>query len=278
MIRFVTPKDAPKIVPLWHECFGDGENYIRFFLENALPPGRGLLAEEDSRAVSMLFLLPGALELAGEQLCASYVYAVATTKERRGHGLAAELCRQAAELARGEGQAALCLFPAEESLRAYYEKLGFRPAFARTARSFERQKGELPYLKTNLAWDAERAKAQRAERWGAQGFFAWDLPLLDYMRREQVFTGGRVRCAEDGYLFYGAAEGTLRVHECCAPPEAEEWLLQKTLNISGLEQGEALLAAEADALPGGMLLPLDERAERWLEKTGGRAYMGLTLE
>ncbi len=278
MIRFMTPSDAARIVPLWQACFGDDENYIRYFLQHAPSTNRGLLAEEDGRAVSMLFLLPGALELDGQRLPASYVYAVATAEDFRGRGLAAELIRHSAAITREEGQAALCLFPATERLYRYYEKLGFRTAFARQAHAFTRETGELPYLKTNLAWDAEQACARRSARWGRQGFFAWDAPMLDYIRQETLFNGGRVRCAEEGYIFYGTADALLKVKECCAQPGAEEWLLQKALSISGCAHGEALLAAEKESLPGGMLYPLDDRAEQWLAATAGKAYLGLTLD
>ncbi|MDR3313774.1 MAG: GNAT family N-acetyltransferase, partial [Oscillospiraceae bacterium] len=228
----------------------------------------------------MLFLLPGALELAGEQLPASYVYAVATAVDHRGQGLAAELTRQSAKQAQQDGQAALCLLPADAGLYEYYGKLGFRTAFARQARSFARETAEIPYLKTNLVWDAAQVQLQRAQRWGAQGFFAWGAPMLEYMRQEQRFTGGRVRCAEGGYVFYSVENRLLTAEECCAAPEVTEWLLQKSLSISGCSRGEAYFAAASpiSAEPGGMLLPLDDRAERFLAATQGRAYLGLTLE
>ncbi|MDR2525859.1 MAG: GNAT family N-acetyltransferase [Oscillospiraceae bacterium] len=280
LIRWVAPEDVPRLVPLWRMAFGDSESYVYFFLERALPIGRGLLLEEEGKIASMLFLLPGSLLAQDMTASASYVFAVATAPSFRGRGFAAALTRRAAETARAEGQAALCLFPGEAGLYEYYARLGFQTAFARQERRIFREGGETPYLKTNLRWDPADAAARRADRWAARGCFAWDARMLDFMRQSQTFGRGRVRCAEEGYVFYSTQGGKLLVEECCAPPEATEWLLQKALMTSGCEEGIAYLAAGSPicAKPGGMCLPLDDRAAQWMAKTERLAYLGLTLE
>jgi ribosomal protein S18 acetylase RimI-like enzyme len=116
MIRLLTPQDFSQISIIWQSCFGDSEQYIRFFWTHGFSLCRGLACEQNGQLVSMLFLLPGALALSEEQLPAGYVYAVATLPAFRGRGFAAALARRAAELAREKGWAALCLLPGEESL------------------------------------------------------------------------------------------------------------------------------------------------------------------
>ena len=192
MRRFIRGDDFARVWRVWQACFSGGEDYVRFFWDECFPMCRGLGREEDGKLAAMLFLLPGTLD---GRLGAEYVYAVATLPEYRSRGYAAELTQWAAEIARSEGKAALCLCPATESLYDYYGKQGFQLAFRRKD--------------------------------SGVGGFVWPPHMLDYMRREHVL---------------------------CKRSDAQ-----------------------SDE-PGGMLLALDERAEEWLEQTGGRAYLKYNLE
>jgi len=191
--------DYPQAFEIWRACFEDDEGYFRFFWETGFPLCRGLAYEEGGRAVSMLFLLPGALGYKKSLLPAEYVYAVATLPAYRGKGYASELTRRAAGLAKGEGACALCLRPGDEGLYGYYVKLGFVKAFAR------------------------HEKANR------HGYFTWGAHMKEYIIKESKLTGRE--------LTYRPAES-----------------------------------------PGGMALPLDGQAKKWLKKTKGRAFMGPALE
>jgi len=157
--------DYPQVLQIWQTCFGDEESYVQFFWENCFPQCRGLVWEEDGRAVSMLFLLPGTLAFKKTRpLAAEYVYAVATLPEHRGKGFAGKLTRYAAELALDEGKAALCLRPANESLCAYYAKQGFAKAFAR------------------------REKPHRS------GYFEFSFHIIEYIRKEAELTDRELTC------------------------------------------------------------------------------------
>lgn len=123
MICQLTHDDFPQVLKLWQTCFGDGEDYVRFFWQHGFLHCRGLGHWDGSTLVSMLFMLPGALQPGN--LPAEYIYAVATLPEHRKQGLAAQLLQQAA----ASGTSALALHPATEQLRSYYAKQGFLPAF-----------------------------------------------------------------------------------------------------------------------------------------------------
>lgn len=244
-------RDFPQVLELWQACFGDEEAYVRFFWENGFPLGRGLLMKEDGRTVSMLFLLPGALAQSSNFLPAEYVYAVATLPEYRGRGYAAELVRSGAEMARSQKTAALCLLPANPSLYDYYAKLGFVKGFR--AQSF--QNGYQPPLTPPLEHEfmqheimQEIMCRKRDAVWSRLGYFAWPPPLLAYMQREHVFTGGEVYADAHSYAFLNA-DGSVKERSLCRPTTK----------------------------PGGMLLPLDPSAEGWLASTGGKAYLGFPL-
>lgn len=249
---FMRESDYAQVLKIWQACFGDEERYVRFFWDNCFPMSRGLVRREAGQAVSMLFLIPGALRklLSGalrqddDLLPAEYVYAVATLPEYRGRGCAADLMLLAERIARQEGKAALCLMPGEPGLYDYYAKLGY-------AKAFVQQDFDLPKMPENLAEQEINPNdlyAARAQTWHAQGYFAWPAHMLAYMHREHVFTGGKVYADKAGYVFLNA-DGSVK-ERCVNRPAGR---------------------------PGGMMRPLDSRAQRWLDQTGGQAYLGFPL-
>ena len=241
MIRFVDRHDFPQIVRIWQTCFGDSKAYIRLFWDACFPLCRGLADEQDGTLTAMAFLLPGELALREETHPATYIYAVATLPEYRGHGIAAALMQRAAEIAKEEGQAALCLLPGSEGLYDYYAKLGYSVGFARQVHS-------LPKDAKQAAFEPTLAAEHRKNCWDELGYFAWSPPLLDYMAKEHLFRGGEILLEDSGYVFIEG--GHVRERCVCAPSE----------------------------LPGGMILPLNGHGEDWLTQTAQRGYLGLTLD
>ena len=251
MIRFITRHDFPQIMRSWQTCFGDGEAYIRLFWNACFPLCRGLTDERDGTLTAMAFLLPGALVYREESYPATYIYAVATLPEYRGRGIAAALMQRAAEIAREEGQAALCLLPGSEGLYDYYAKLGYSVGFARQV--FELPAGaistdETPAHNRQPAFDSTLAANHRNSCWNTLGYFAWAPPLLNYMAKEHFFRGGEILLEDSGYAF---VEGTHVRERCVSVPTNQ---------------------------PGGMILPLNQHGENWLAQTARRGYLGLTLE
>ncbi|MCL2446113.1 MAG: GNAT family N-acetyltransferase [Oscillospiraceae bacterium] len=122
MICKLVHDDYPQVLHIWQTCFGDSEDYVRFFWQHAFPHCRGIGCHVDDRLVSMLFMLPGTLM--PNHVPVHYIYAVATLPEYRNRGLAQQLLQHAA---RDTG--ALALYPATEQLQRYYAKQGFVPAF-----------------------------------------------------------------------------------------------------------------------------------------------------
>lgn len=114
MIRITS--DENQIINLWHNVFGDDENYVKFFLDeckNKLCLGYFI----DDQLVSMLFLI----DCNYQNYNGKYVYAVATDKKYRNKGYASILVNEAKKYMNDF----LWLIPAEESLFDYYSKLGF---------------------------------------------------------------------------------------------------------------------------------------------------------
>lgn len=122
-------RDGAQIQKIWQTCFGDAEEDIALYLQHRMTDYNMLVIYEDGKAVSMASFLPVQYYVDGAYRPARYVYAVATLPEYRRRGFAREIL----EFAKEEYGEPLILAPAEDSLFSYYERLGFRKAFAKRA-------------------------------------------------------------------------------------------------------------------------------------------------
>ncbi|MBQ9229438.1 MAG: GNAT family N-acetyltransferase [Eubacterium sp.] len=107
--------DGQDVVRLWQEAFGDSEEEICYFLDNAQHAQLIAYYEGDELA-AMLFAVDCNLYL----YQAKYIYAACTAKKYRGKGYMSQLldfCRRHYDL--------LCLIPAQDSLVEYYRLRGF---------------------------------------------------------------------------------------------------------------------------------------------------------
>lgn len=129
MIEVATANDSRAVQKIWKTCFGDSDDYIRFFVKTHLSKGRCLVSKEDGRAVSMLFLLPSRCFYHGEQRTVQYVYAASTMPLFRRRGLMEKLLAYAHGIAVEKRMLFTCLKPANERLYRYYGKLGYQTAF-----------------------------------------------------------------------------------------------------------------------------------------------------
>ena len=109
---------------LWQEAFGDSQETLDAFFATGFSSERCHFLVENEIPVSALYWFDCAL--GGKKL--AYIYAVATKKSHRGKGFAARLMEETHSLLREKGYAGAILVPGEESLFAYYEKLGYRAA------------------------------------------------------------------------------------------------------------------------------------------------------
>ena len=111
---------------LWHEAFPEDEpRLVDRFLMRYFRRERLFLKREGTQMVAMAHLVP----FASDAGMVGYLYAVATTTDKRGRGLASELIEEAAVEAHRAGCCALVLIPADEALHSYYAKRGFEGDF-----------------------------------------------------------------------------------------------------------------------------------------------------
>jgi len=124
VVRFEYQALREQAVSLWHEAFGDNEDYIRFF-HGAHSSCFCLMLTQGDELVSALYLIDG--ELCSKQ--GYYLFAAATFKKFRGKGYMANLLKKAESFAKQNGKSFIALVPAEPSLFDYYSRFGYKTSF-----------------------------------------------------------------------------------------------------------------------------------------------------
>lgn len=275
--------DGEQILELWKTCFGDEEDYIRFYLDHRLTEDNMLVIHEDGKVVSMAGFLPAEYYSGGEYLPARYVYAVATLPEYRGRGYAASVLA----FAREKYDGLLILSPAEESLCSYYERMGFTRAFAagRCGLTADRPEtaGEAELSAMELGGEsggAERLEPVTAEEYvrvrdeknRREGYVRWDEEAVRYAMELNEEEGGRTCVAvgpegERDILMYHPDGELLTITETTLPADRLGELLPELLAETGTTRAEYVQ-------PGGMLWPPDSGKEMPVSREG---YLNLTL-
>ena len=116
------PKQYKQLIRLWQEAFGDTEEFIDGFFRTAFSPARCRCMVIDEKVAAALYWMDVRLS---EQRFA-YLYAVAVAKKHRDKGLGKMILQDVHEQLFLRGYGGVLLVPGSESLRGYYEKLGYR--------------------------------------------------------------------------------------------------------------------------------------------------------
>ena len=132
-----TPEEQERTKDLYREIFPeDTEAFLDFYYKER--PKRILAMEEDGQIIAMLHLNPFLLSFFGKEITASYIYAVATKKEKRRQGIMGELLRYAFQLLKEEGEVFCILIPVAESI---YSPYGFRTVAKLSKEESEAEEG-----------------------------------------------------------------------------------------------------------------------------------------
>ncbi len=111
---------------LWHNTFGDSEEYIEKFFSFYFKKGNFFHIEENGKLLSMLFATHHRLKINEEILPIAYIGSICTLKEERGKGLATQLIKKAEEDLKNLGKKGFILIAAHEGLVPFYEKMGYQ--------------------------------------------------------------------------------------------------------------------------------------------------------
>lgn len=131
--------DLPYLTKLWSKCFGDDPKEINGFWFAAFDRIQVYTAWDGKMLTAMACVIPTQfVDEEGESHSCGYVYAVCTDPGYRGRGICKHLMDYIHQSCRF---AYTALVPAEESLFAFYEKLGYTTCFYHSEYSVSPKKG-----------------------------------------------------------------------------------------------------------------------------------------
>ena len=116
------PKQYRQLTSLWQGAFGDSEEFIDGFFCTGFSPARCRCMVINKKVAAAFYWM----DVRWNQQRFAYVYAVAVDEKRRGKGLGKRILKDVQEHLSLRGYAGVLLVPGSESLRGYYEKLGYR--------------------------------------------------------------------------------------------------------------------------------------------------------
>lgn len=121
IIKNPEQQDIPALRALWKQAFGDTDSFLDSFFSLAFSTERALIAKENEQLLGALYWFD--CVCAGNNF--AYIYAVATNKVYQGRGVCTALMQETYNRMTQAGKG-LILVPADDRLRAFYHRLGYR--------------------------------------------------------------------------------------------------------------------------------------------------------
>ncbi len=231
-LRKTVPGDEPGLMQLWRGVFGDGRERLDAFFEKLYTPGMARAYLVDGEIVSAAYIVKlGDFMSEGAWTPCRIVHALGTHPAYRGRGYGGKVLACAVEEATRSGLGAVCL--PEPSLRPWFEKHGFRPAFGAVIQDCADV--ELPLHGSAVLVTVRGYAALREELLHGREYIDVDLRALEY--REQL-------CRRSGGgLYYLISDGV----RCCAAVEreGERALIRELIVPSGSIYNAAALVSRA---------------------------------
>lgn len=204
MRRFheATSSDLPGLTALWQTAFGDEFSVIEAFWKQCFGKIRVFCLSEEKKLCAMACALPlSYVDGDGEVHSCAYFYAVATEPAFRGQGCCRALLSHGEKILQKEGVDLCCLVPGEESLFAFYEKLGYKTAFTCTRQRLSAEK--CPDIRLRQIDASAYENLRQLQLYGE--FIAYPDFLLELQRQAGIASGAGLYRIESSELVCVAA-------------------------------------------------------------------------
>lgn len=181
-----TPEEQDRTKPLYREIFPeDKEEFLDFYYRER--PKRILAMEEDGEIIAMLHLNPFLFSFFGKEITASYIYAVATKKEKRRQGIMGELLHYSFQLLKEEGETFCVLIPVSESI---YSPYGFRTVAKLAVEESKREKSSKNSAEQGCE-DDKSCSMRDSKKRAFKDYVLYAVPteeLLERRKKEATFS------------------------------------------------------------------------------------------
>ncbi len=220
-----TAEEQERTKKLYREIFPeDTEDFLDFYYKKR--PKRILAMEEDGEVIAMLHLNPFLLSFFGREITATYIYAVATRKDKRKQGIMGELLSYSFRLLKEEGEAFCFLLPVMEQI---YTPYGFRTVAKFSTEESEdfRESGEKAGQDTKLLL-SEKADVLKAEKLPDYKLYAIPTEELLSRREEEArFSSEEDEFPEHPVIMMKILNKEVFCNYTGYPEESEEELLHR---------------------------------------------------
>lgn len=225
-----TPEEQDRTKPLYREIFPeDTEEFLDFYYRER--PKRILAMEEDGEIIAMLHLNPFLFSFFGKEITASYIYAVATKKEKRRQGIMGELLHYSFQLLKEEGETFCVLIPVSESI---YSPYGFRTVAKLAIEEGEEEESKREKSSKNSAdsgcEDDKSCSMRESKKRAFKDYVLYAVPteeLLERRKKEATFSSEEDTLPENPVLMMKILNPELFRLYSGYTEESEEKLLER---------------------------------------------------
>ena len=220
-----TPEEQDRTKPLYREIFPeDKEEFLDFYYRER--PKRILAMEEDGEIIAMLHLNPFLFSFFGKEITASYIYAVATKKEKRRQGIMGELLHYSFQLLKEEGETFCVLIPVSESI---YSPYGFRTVAKLAVEASKREKSSKNSAEQGCE-DDKSCSMRDSKKRAFKDYVLYAVPteeLLERRKKEATFSSAEDALPDNPVLMMKILNPELFRLYSGYSEESEEKLLER---------------------------------------------------
>ncbi len=242
----VFPQDSMRsdLERLWRTCFGDSQEYIRYFFENRYVPENCLVYVDETirRPVAMLHLLNVSIAEDGGLVPSQYIYAACTRPDYRRQGLMRQLIEAAQKLGFSRKLKYSVTVPAEPRLFRYYARYGFDKCYKNRLVYMDRpdlvflSKGSIKVpdnTRETMMKLGEVYAFRRDMLVDRDGFAIWDQNALRFAVSSHEHDGGHIITlsygGDYGYAFCSEEDGIVRITEFIVKEHFASALIRRIL-------------------------------------------------
>ena len=186
-IRPAEERDIPSLCRIWNVCFGDGEDYVRFFYRENFDHITTIVYAVDDKPVSMLHWFDASFVDGDDALDAKFLYAGGSLPEFRKHGYYTALFHYIEEYARNNN-CAMFGKPVRRDIIPYYKTLGFEQDASLMRLTV------CPEIREAVTFSPVSAKdynRMRNAAFSSHPYVRWSDSHVQFCINETAFFGGR---------------------------------------------------------------------------------------
>lgn len=176
-----SPRDIPALRRIWQQAFGDPDAFLDDFFQVGFAFDRCWCVFQDQEPVAAVYLF----ECTWQEQKVAYLYALAVEQNHQKQGLSRLLLADVHAKLQQAGYVGAIMEPATESLRQYYERLGYRSFGSRQEKVFDAGDREMPI--TELA---ELAYGMLRRKYLPPGGVVQEGALITLLQSQAICYGG----------------------------------------------------------------------------------------